>query len=72
LLNNNIRSCVVVGGGISGLTSALRLSQLGVRVKIIEKEKDVGGLARSCYDPHTKRYREHAFHAMGGHYLEYF
>ena len=35
----------IVGGGISGLTSAYRLSRQGVNVTLFEKDKMLGGLA---------------------------
>ena len=36
---------VVVGGGISGLYAALRLSERGHRVTVLEKEREMGGRA---------------------------
>jgi len=41
------RSCVVVGGGIAGLTAALRLSNCGIRVTVLEADSAFGGRARS-------------------------
>ena len=38
------RSAAVIGGGISGLASAFRLSRLGFRVTLIESESFLGGL----------------------------
>jgi len=40
-----IIDCIVIGAGYSGLAAALRLSQEGRRVKIIESTEDIGGLA---------------------------
>src|SRR3989338_7235583 len=37
----------VLGAGMSGLATALRLAELGVETVLIEKEKQVGGLAGS-------------------------
>jgi N,N'-diacetyllegionaminate synthase len=37
----------VIGAGMSGLATALRLAQLGVAATVIEKEKTIGGLAGS-------------------------
>ncbi len=39
------RAVFVIGGGISGVTAALELSQLGLAVTLIEKEEKIGGLA---------------------------
>ena len=38
--------CIIIGGGISGLTAGFRLSQQGKEILILEKER-VGGLIRS-------------------------
>lgn len=38
------KDCLVVGGGISGMTSALALADSGFNVKLVEKEKELGGL----------------------------
>src|SRR4030042_3523853 len=40
---------VVVGGGLSGMTASLRLAEQGVEVYLIEKEKELGGIARESY-----------------------
>ena len=36
---------VVIGGGIAGMTSALSLANRGIKVKLVEKEHDLGGTA---------------------------
>ena len=38
---------VIVGAGVAGLTLGLKLAEAGVPVVILEREKTVGGLARS-------------------------
>jgi len=38
---------IIVGGGLSGLTTAAYLSQAGLNVLLCEKEKTVGGLLSS-------------------------
>jgi heterodisulfide reductase subunit A len=38
---------VIIGGGISGITSALELKELGFKSTIIEKEASIGGLSAS-------------------------
>ncbi|MFN3535455.1 MAG: CoB--CoM heterodisulfide reductase iron-sulfur subunit A family protein, partial [Desulfatiglandales bacterium] len=40
------KRALVVGGGISGMTSALSLANQGFEVYLVEKEKDLGGNAR--------------------------
>ncbi|MDH6109164.1 squalene-associated FAD-dependent desaturase [Kitasatospora sp. MAP12-15] len=42
-----IRSAVVVGGGLAGLTAALRLAEAGLRVTLLESRPRLGGLAFS-------------------------
>ena len=43
------KTAVVVGGGLSGMTSALSLAEQGFEVHLIEKEKELGGMARRLY-----------------------
>ncbi len=38
---------VVIGAGFCGLAAAFELSKRGVRVTVVEKNEDIGGLARS-------------------------
>ena len=38
---------VIVGGGISGLSTAYWLNQMGIRVRLLEKDDRVGGVIRS-------------------------
>ena len=44
-----IRRCLVIGGGISGLTSALFLAEQGFGVDLIEKTEELGGHSRDMY-----------------------
>ncbi len=41
------RDALIIGGGISGITVALELAQLGIPSTIIERESSIGGLAGS-------------------------
>ncbi len=41
------RSCVVVGGGVAGLSAAFRLSNAGIRVTVLESDPSFGGRART-------------------------
>nr|WP_244086085.1 CoB--CoM heterodisulfide reductase iron-sulfur subunit A family protein [Desulforhabdus sp. TSK] len=43
------RKALVVGGGIAGMTSALSLAAQGFEVYLVEKEKDLGGMARRIH-----------------------
>ncbi len=42
-------SALVVGGGISGITSALCLANQGFKVYVVEKEPELGGMLRNIY-----------------------
>jgi heterodisulfide reductase subunit A len=43
------KACLVVGGGIAGLTSSLSLAGQGFEVYLVEKEPELGGMARNLY-----------------------
>jgi len=53
----------VLGGGALGLSVALRLSQAGARVTVLEKEQVVGGLAASfpVGGAHLEKFYHHLF-----------
>ena len=40
------KRALVVGGGLAGMTSALSLASQGFEVHLVEKERDLGGMAR--------------------------
>jgi heterodisulfide reductase subunit A len=40
---------LVVGGGLAGMTSALSLASQGFEVYLVEKDKDLGGMARRIH-----------------------
>lgn len=48
-----VRHVVIVGGGLAGLACAVALAEAGLRVTIVEREKSLGGRARSWTDPTT-------------------
>jgi heterodisulfide reductase subunit A2 len=43
------KRALVVGGGIAGMTSALSIADQGHEVFLVEKEKDLGGMARRIH-----------------------
>jgi heterodisulfide reductase subunit A len=43
------RRSLVVGGGIAGMTSALSLAEQGFEVYLLEKDKELGGMARRIH-----------------------
>ncbi len=40
---------LVVGGGLAGMTSALSMANQGLKVHLLEKEKELGGMARRIH-----------------------
>ena len=40
------KDVLVVGGGIAGMTAALRLADLGYKVHLVERAKELGGVAK--------------------------
>jgi uncharacterized protein with NAD-binding domain and iron-sulfur cluster len=46
-----VRHVVIVGGGIAGLACGVALTDAGLRVTVVEREKRLGGRARSWTDP---------------------
>ena len=42
-------ACLVVGGGIAGMTSALSIANQGHDVYLVEKDANLGGMARRLY-----------------------
>ena len=43
------KTALVVGGGIAGMTSALSMAEQGFRVQLLEKDKELGGVARRIH-----------------------
>jgi heterodisulfide reductase subunit A len=43
------RAALVVGGGIAGMTCALSIAEQGHEVHLLEKDKDLGGIARRIH-----------------------
>lgn len=45
-----IKSALVIGGGVSGLSAALFLSKMGIQVFLVEKQASLGGHVRELED----------------------
>ena len=43
------KRALVVGGGVAGMTSALSLANQGFEVYLVEKDKELGGVARRIH-----------------------
>jgi heterodisulfide reductase subunit A-like polyferredoxin len=44
-----VHSCLVVGGGLAGMVSALSMADQGYTVYLVEREKELGGRLRQIY-----------------------
>ena len=44
------KSALVIGGGVAGMTAALDLGEQGFEVYLVEKEPDLGGMARKLHN----------------------
>lgn len=58
----------VVGGGLCGLTAAIRLAQRGVDVEVFEAAPSLGGRTRSFFDPHVQQWVDNGPHLLSGAY----
>ena len=47
---NTMYDCIIIGGGMAGLTCAAHLTDSGLHVKVLEKNDRLGGRIRSFYD----------------------
>lgn len=60
------RDVLVVGGGIAGMACALRLSQAGAKVTLLETRKKLGGRATSFKDVRSDRWLDNCQHVVLG------
>ena len=59
ILENLSSTILVIGGGITGMTSALEAAKAGYKVVLIEKEPQLGGFANKLYKKiPTRDYKE--------------
>lgn len=57
-----MKKVAVLGGGISGLTVAWKLAEMGIPVEVIEAQEYVGGLSATIYnDGHKMDFGPHSF-----------
>ncbi|MHC4100681.1 MAG: hydroxysqualene dehydroxylase HpnE [Planctomycetota bacterium] len=56
----------VVGGGLAGLATAVRLADAGYRPTVIESRKMLGGRATSLVDPRTDQLLDNCQHVLLG------
>ena len=60
------KTVAVIGGGIAGLAAAVRLTQLGYQVSVIEKRPFLGGRAYSFSDRETGLEIDNGQHVIVG------
>ena len=65
-----MKKCLIIGGGIAGLTSAAYLSKAGIQVEIIESSPKLGGRAYSFKDNITGTVIDNGQHILMGCYIE--
>ncbi len=58
----------VIGGGVAGLTAAIRLAEQGKAVHLFEAAPELGGRTRSFFDKTTGQYCDNGPHLMIGAY----
>ena len=57
---------IVIGSGLSGLTSACLLAREGFRVELFEKNQELGGYATTFQDPAGRMTFERSLSSLGG------
>lgn len=63
-------ACIVVGGGLAGLSAAVRLAGRGARVILVEARPELGGRTSSFTDPETGDTVDNGQHVLLGCYHE--
>lgn len=58
------RTCVIVGGGLAGISAAVRLAEQGVCVTVVETRLRLGGRATSFTDPTTGEMLDNCQHVL--------
>jgi len=60
----------IIGGGLCGLTAAIRLAQRGVAVELFESAPTLGGRTRSFFEPHMQQWVDNGPHLLSGAYTQ--
>jgi heterodisulfide reductase subunit A len=51
-----VPAALVIGGGLAGMTAALRLANVGIPVKLVEQEAALGGMLRDVHSLYPDRH----------------
>lgn len=65
-----MKKCVVIGGGVAGLTAAAYLSKNGIKVTLLESSPKLGGRAYSFRDQKTNAVIDNGQHILMGCYKD--
>lgn len=65
-----MKKCIVIGGGIAGLTAAAYLLKEGIKVTVLESSPKLGGRAYSFIDQKTKGLIDNGQHILMGCYAD--
>lgn len=65
-----MKKCLVIGGGLAGLSSAVFLSERGFNVTLLESSPKLGGRTYSLYNKETDDYYDNGQHILMGCYNE--
>ncbi|MCE1189230.1 MAG: hydroxysqualene dehydroxylase HpnE [Ignavibacteria bacterium] len=69
-----MKTCLIIGGGLAGLSAGVHLSRSGIQTTILERSPRLGGRASSFIDPQFERELDNGQHIIMGCYsqtLEY-
>lgn len=70
---NKRKKVIILGGGVAGLIAGYKLSQKGIKVVVLEKYREVGGLARTVkFENFLFDFCAHRFHTRDAKLLEEF
>lgn len=61
-----MKKCLIIGGGISGLTAASYLVSKKIKVTLLESSPKLGGRAYSFFDQETQTILDNGQHIMMG------
>jgi len=55
-VQETVKTILVIGGGVTGLTASLEAAKAGYKVYLVEKEPELGGFARRLYKQVSRTY----------------
>ena len=67
-VETNRKKVAIIGGGLTGLTAAIRSAERGFQVDLYEASPQLGGRTRSFFHPPTQRWVDHGPHLLIGVY----